>query len=62
MMGKRVVSLPFTLFASGYAFAVLAIFVAVCDLQGFSIGLFRHVRAERPRGLRHPSCRREGGP
>ena len=41
MMGKRVVSLPFTWFASGYAFAVYALFVLACDVGPLRVGLFR---------------------
>jgi len=41
MMGKRVVSLPFTLFASGFAFSLYALFVLACDLGPIRLGLFR---------------------
>jgi len=41
MMGKRVVGLSFTLFASGFAFALYALFVRACDIGGASVGLFR---------------------
>jgi predicted acyltransferase len=41
MMGKRVVSLPFTLFASGFAFFVYALSVLACDLGPLRVGLFR---------------------
>lgn len=41
MMGKRVVGLTFTLFASGFAFALYALFVRACDIGGASVGLFR---------------------
>ena len=41
MMGKRVVSLPFTWFASGYALAVYALFVLACDAGPLRVGLFR---------------------
>ncbi|WP_435009368.1 hypothetical protein P12x_000620 [Tundrisphaera lichenicola] len=41
MMGKRVVSLPFTWFASGYAFALYALFVLACDVGPVRVGLFR---------------------
>lgn len=41
LMSKRVVSIPFVLFASGFAMVTLAAFCFLSDYSGVTIGLFR---------------------
>jgi predicted acyltransferase len=41
MMNKRVVTIPFTLFAIGFASAAYALFIVACDIGGLRIGVFR---------------------
>jgi hypothetical protein len=40
MMSKRLCSLPFMLFATGFCLAVYAVFVVLCDLGSLRLGLF----------------------
>jgi predicted acyltransferase len=41
MNKQKMVSLPFTLFSSGYALGVYALFILLCDLGGLQLGIFR---------------------
>ncbi|MDR3619495.1 MAG: heparan-alpha-glucosaminide N-acetyltransferase domain-containing protein [Paludisphaera borealis] len=40
-INKKLVTLPFMLFASGFALALYGCFIPVCDLGGVQIGVFR---------------------
>ena len=40
MMGKRMPSLSFITFATGFAFALYGLFVVVCDIGGLQLGIF----------------------
>lgn len=41
LMGKRVVTLPFNLASTGFALALYALFVLLCDIGSLQMGLFR---------------------
>ncbi len=40
MMGKRMPSLSFITFATGFAFALYGVFVVMCDVGGLRLGVF----------------------
>jgi predicted acyltransferase len=41
MLGKRTPNLSFMIFATGFEFALFALFVVACDVAGWQLGLFR---------------------
>jgi predicted acyltransferase len=41
MMYKKVVSMPFILFGTGWALTLYGLFIVACDLRGWQIGVFR---------------------
>ncbi|MGE3316663.1 MAG: heparan-alpha-glucosaminide N-acetyltransferase domain-containing protein [Planctomycetaceae bacterium] len=41
LMGKRMPTVTFMLFATGFAFALYALFILVCDVGGIRLGMFR---------------------
>jgi predicted acyltransferase len=41
MLGKRMPNLSFMTFATGFEFALLALFVVACDVAGWQLGVFR---------------------
>jgi len=41
MMYKRMVSVPFILFATGFAIAIYALFIVISDMFGMQVGVFR---------------------
>jgi len=41
MMGKRLVSVSFITFSTGFAMVLFSVFIVLCDMWGMRIGLFR---------------------
>jgi Heparan-alpha-glucosaminide N-acetyltransferase, catalytic len=41
MLGKRMPNLSFMIFATGFQFVLLGLFVSACDMAGWQLGLFR---------------------